>query len=410
MFGGNLKMAIATLRASKWRSLLTMFGIIVGVVSVVTTVSLGEGVKRQVLGQINRLGSDLITVRPGNLVTRDDKGTITSVNAIGTYGFGTGSLNDQDIATVQQTKYIKQSSPIGLLNSGLKSGDASYGEGFVLGVNQHMPDLLQQKVEFGSFYQDSDQNKQIAVIGKRVAEKLFNENVPIGQSFEIRGQEYVVRGVFEEFNGSTLSTGVDLNKAVFVPFDGIKEQVGNSLQVVQIIARPEKSSQTNDVIRELNQSFTTTHNGQQDVTILRQDENLTVTNTLLNILTSFIAGIAAISLLVGGIGIMNIMLVSISERTHEIGIRKAVGATNRQISRQFLLEAAVLSFVGGVLGVLLALLTNFIIRISTNLRPVVAWQVVLLAVAVAWLVGIVFGIIPAIQAARKDPIDALRYE
>ena len=159
---------------------------------------------------------------------------------------------------------------------------------------------------------------------------------------------------------------------------------------------------------QVNNALTASHGGQQDITVLRQDENLLVANDMLRLLTTFVTSIAAISLLVGGIGIMNIMLVSVSERTHEIGIRKAIGATNRQIRNQFMAEAVVLSFVGGIVGVVLSYLVNFILRIYTNFQPVITLPVIFAAVGVSLLVGITFGTIPAIKAARKDPIEALR--
>ena len=410
MFRGNLKMAFGSLKSARWRSLLTMFGIIVGVVSVVTTVSLGEGIKHQLLGQISHSGSDLITVRPGKIVSRDSSGAIQKVNLTYAYSFGGGSLSEGDINTVAQTNNVKQSSPIGLLAVGVKYGDQQYDDGLVLGSNELIPQLLQQKVEFGSYFSNGELKRNVAVVGKRVAEQLFKENVPIGMTMNIRGQDFVVRGVFEEFGANPLGVNADLNKAIFIPFPVLKELNGDSAQIVQILAKPSKPEKTNEVVATMTKNLATLHNAQEDVTILRSDENLLVTSSMLNLLTSFIAGIAGISLLVGGVGIMNIMLASVSERTHEIGIRKAIGATNRQIRSQFLTEAIILSLVGSLMGVILSLAVNFGIRITTNLKPVTTWPVMVIAAGVSIAVGIIFGITPAIKAARKDPIDSLRHE
>jgi putative ABC transport system permease protein len=150
------------------------------------------------------------------------------------------------------------------------------------------------------------------------------------------------------------------------------------------------------------------HSGQNDFTILKQEDNLAISNSVLNLLTSLITAVAAVSLVVGGIGIMNVMIVSVTERTHEIGIRKAVGATNQQILAQFMIESAVISFVGGVIGVISSILLNFMLRISTDLQPVVTLPIMGVAVLVALVVGIVFGVAPALNASRKDPIEALR--
>lgn len=409
MFSGNFRLALSRLRSSKWHSLLTMFGIIVGVVSVVTTVSLGEGIKHQVLSQVGQIGSDLITVRPGKVVTRDKNGTIVRVDPNSIYGFGSGSLSEDDLKTVSDVKNISKVVSINYLNSSPKTSDSknSYDAGFVLGTDPDFPNILQHKVEYGEYFSAAEEGRSLAIIGKRVAEQLFEENIPVGQSVVIRGHEYIVRGVFAEFGSSAIGQGIDLNKAVFIARPQLRDLAGDAAPLSRVLIRPQKGK-ADQVVRELNSALLKAHGGQQDVTVLKQDENLVVADDVLTLLTKFVASIAAISLLVGGIGIMNIMLVSISERTHEIGIRKAVGATNRQIRNQFMAEAIVISSVGGIVGVLLSLLISFIIRVTTNLQPVIAWPVVAIAVGVSIAVGIIFGTIPAIKAARKDPIDSLR--
>jgi ABC-type antimicrobial peptide transport system permease subunit len=385
-----------------------MFGIIIGIVSVITTVSLGEGIKHQVLGEINHLGSDLITVRAGRGVVRDDSGAIIKINPEFMYGFGSGSLSDQDVAIIQGSKLIKESSPIRLYSGSAKVENREYPDGFIIGSSPALPNLLQQKVEFGNYFSEAEDNRLVAVIGKRVAEQLFRENIPVGQTFSLRGQDFIVRGVFEEFKPGLLGQGIDLNKAIFVPNASIKEVVGTAAPVVRVLARPKTVADSNNAAISISKELRASHGGQNDITVLRQSENLEVTGGVLDILTAFIAAIAGISLLVGGIGIMNIMLVSVSERTYEIGIRKAVGATNRQIRSQFMAEAIMLSAVGGILGISISFALNFIIRVLTNLSPIITWPVVAIAFGVAFGVGVVFGTIPAVKAARKDPIDALR--
>lgn len=408
MRSGNIKLAYKTIRTSRWQSMMTMFGIVVGIVSVVTTISLGEGIKRQILGEVNKLGGNLITVRAGKAVQRDDKGNITKVNPDFLYGFGSGSLSEKDVTVVQSVSNLQDSSPVRLLYGSLKAANNEYSDGFVLGTSSTMPKLIDQKVEYGAYFGGGEDSRQVAVIGKRIAENLFKENVPIGQSITIRGQDFVVRGVFEEFNNNILGQGIDLNNAVFVPKDSLKQLAGDAAPVVRVLGTAKPDKDVKAVAKEIEKALTQSHDGQNDFSVIRQDENLEITGGVLNVLTGFIGAIAAISLLVGGIGIMNIMLVSVSERTHEIGIRKAVGATNSQIRKQFLSEAVVLSFLGGIAGVVLSFLVNFLIRVTTDLQPFITWPVVAIAAGVAIAVGIVFGTIPAIKAARKDPIEALR--
>lgn len=410
MFGDDIKMALAAVRTTKWRSVLTMFGIVIGIVSVVTTVSLGEGVKQQVIGQMNQIGSDLITIRPGRSVERDSHGNIKKINLAQSYGLASGSLSDQDLRVVTETPGLKEVSPISLIDAGATAAGRNYDDGVVLGTSPDLPALLQQKIDYGVYFTKDEQDRHVAVIGKRVAEQLFHENVPIGMTLTIRGQDFIVRGVFAEFSNTPLNSGIDYNKTIFIPYQQSKQLAAGNTPIVQILARPVQPDMAKESISSINQRLTAAHGGVSDFTVLKQDENLMVTNDLLSILTATIAGIAAISLVVGGIGIMNIMLVSVTERTREIGIRKAIGATNRQIVSQFITEAIVLSITGGVLGIVLSILCNYLIRITTNLKPIVTLPVIGLATFVSVAVGIIFGIAPALKAAHKDPIEALRYE
>lgn len=410
MFSGNVKMAIAAVRSSKWRSTLTMLGIIIGVVSVVIAVSLGEGVKHQVVGEINRLGSDLITIRPGKLVNRDSEGRITKVNFINGYSFNTGSLPANDLAVIQKTQNVNLVVPISIISGGAKVDGREYNTGYIVGTNSQLPDILKQKIAYGDFFTDSDGLAPAAILGRNVALKLFNESAPIGQLLTIHGQEFVVRGVFDTFQSPPLALGPDFNNAVFIPYGLAQQITGGNSQLIQVLVRPSSPDQTEPTIAALNQQLLKAHGQQEDFTVLRQDENLAVTNDVLNLLTGLIAGIAAISLLVGGIGIMNIMLVSVTERTREIGVRKAVGATNKQILSQFLVEALVLCCFGSLIGLATSGFIIFVIRVATHLQPVITWPIVIAAMLVSIGVGVLFGLMPAAKAARKDPIDALRFE
>lgn len=404
MFRNNLKLALASLNSAKWRSFLTMLGIIVGVVSVVTIVSIGEGVRQHVSLQINQLGPDLITVRPGQVVSRDASGTVTGYDVLGL--IAAGSLSEADWRGMEKVEHVRLTVPMNLVPGVLKTNDNSYSDGIVIGAPPGVPDVLNKEVEYGTFY--GKDGKEVAVIGKRIAERLFKENIPIGKSFEFRGRNFIVRGIFEEFETSPLVPSADYNNAVFIPYDVSKEIAGGQTQIYQVLLKPSSPDKAEQVANNIKAGLRAARGGQENFTVLRQDENLALTSSLLRMLTAMIAAVAAISLIVGGIGIMNIMLVSVSERTHEIGIRKAIGATNQQILSQFLLEAGVLSLVGGVVGVFFSILTNYLLRITTDLEPVITMEIVLLACLVSLAVGLFFGITPAMRAARKDPIEALR--
>lgn len=392
---------------SKWRSFLTMLGIIISVVSIVTIVSLGEGVKHQLNAQINHTGKDLITVRGGTIVDRNDKGEITRVNLLNL--FAGNNLNEADYQVVNGVSSLQIVVPFAAISGapetseGVRSNNIS-----TVATTGKAADALSQDVQYGGFFSDSDSNTATAVIGKEVAEQLFNEDAPVGKSFQLRGQRVVVQGVFKKFAASPLTPGIDYNNAIFVPYSFGQRVTAGSLQPYQILVRPKAGVPTNVAAYDVENALKQAHGGQTDFTVLEADDNLALASSALSLITSVVAAIAAVSLVVGGIGIMNIMLVSVSERTHEIGVRKAVGATNKQILRQFLTEAVVLSTTGGVIGVIFAILANYLLRVFTNLQPVITLPIVFVAVVVAVVVGSIFGVAPALQAARKDPIEALR--
>lgn len=407
MFSNNIKLSLHAIKMAKWRSLLTMLGIIIGVVSVITTVSLGQGVKSQVSKQVNYLGRDIITIRPGKVVTRDNNGTVTGINFISS--INTSNLTANDLQTIQNTSGVSEVVPLSVVNGTPHYDGRQFNQGVTLATNEFLPDLLKRKVEFGAFWSTNDDGKNIAVIGANVAHQLFNENVPIGKSFTFRQQDFIVRGVFES-SDSPLVPGVDFNSAIFIPEQTGKTLTNDGVQFFQIFVKPSDPKNVAGVMNSLRQNLKNAHGGEEDFSILSQPETLMATGTILNLLTGLVAGVAAISLFVGGIGIANIMLVSVSERIHEIGIKKAIGATNRQILREFLTEAIVLCFIGGLIGTFVAAILNILIRLFTNLQPVITWQVVVIANGVSLTVGIVFGVVPAFKAAHKDPIRALRNE
>jgi putative ABC transport system permease protein len=404
MISDNFRMAWNSLRSSRLRSFLTMLGIIIGVASVVTTVSLGEGVKRQVAGQLNQLGSDLITIRPG----RSSSNALSSVNVFSD-NVVAGSLNEHDIETIRKTEGVKHAVPLSVVTGEVKTAERSYDKGLVIGTSHELSEVINRKVEFGNFFGSGDSSRHVAIIGTKVAEDLFQEAIPMGKTMQIRGQDFQVRGVLENFETSPLTPGTNFNEAIFIPYESGKAISSDAAPpIYEILAKPTDAHKAQATIGAINDALKSAHKGETDFTVLNQQDSLAITNSVVLLITSLISGIAAVSLLVGGIGIMNVMLVSVSERTREIGIRKAIGATSRQIRTQFLIEAVVLSIWGAVIGMALAGLVNLILRITTDLQPVITWQVVAIAGAVSLVVGIVFGVTPAFKAARKDPIEALR--
>lgn len=405
---GHLKSGVAAVRNTKLRSFWTMLGVIIGVTSVITVVAIGTGIKQQVSGQIHHFGNNLITVRPAHV--QAGSGSSASGLALISGLDASGSLTDKDVDTVSSVPGVGASAPLTALGGDIRGENGRYGQGFIIGTTSDLPGLINQSVTYGGFLTADDVGSSAAVLGQRAAESMFDSDVPLGRSFTLNGERFIVRGVFNQFTAAPLSQGLDFNDAVFIPNDQAEKLSNGTASTYEILARPDSSRRTEAVADGIRRALGRTHAGQSGFSVLAGNQNLSASDSILGLLTKLIAGVAAISLLVSGIGIMNVMLVSVSERKHEIGIRKAVGATNRQILSQFMIESSVLSLWGGVIGVGLAFLIEIVLRLFTDLKPSISWQVVVLAAGVSLLVGVVFGTVPAVKAARKDPIEALRSE
>jgi putative ABC transport system permease protein len=403
---GHLKSGLDSVRGAKLRSFWTVLGVIIGVTSVITVVSIGQGIKQQIGGQIHHLGQNIITVRPAQLA--GSSGTSSGANALSGLGV-TSQLTAKDIEVISRTPGVAASAPLTILG-GPARGDRSYTGGVAIGTTSALPGLLNQSLIYGAFFSADDAGSNVAVLGQRASEALFNEDVPLGRSFSFHGQSFIVRGIFNQFTAVPLSQQADFNNAIFIPNDVAENLSRNTAPTYEVLARPDTAAQSGNMIARLEQALNKAHGGDSGLAVMSGNQNLASSGNILDLLTRFVAGVAGISLLVAGIGIMNVMLVSVTERRHEIGIRKAVGATNRQIMGQFMIEAGVLSLSGGIIGIVLAFIINVALRTLTDLAPVISWQIVLLASGVSLLVGIIFGTLPAIKAAYKDPIEALRSE
>lgn len=405
---GHIKAGIDSLRSARLRSFWTMFGVIVGVASVITIVAIGQGIKQQISGQIHQFGKDIITVRPSQLHTNTESGN-KSLNLLAGLTI-TSPLTYKDIDTVNRSKGVVASAPLTVVPGAVTSENGRYTSGFVLGTSSDLASLMNQSLAYGTFLNHDEGGINAAVIGQHAADMMFKDNVPLGSSFTFRGQTFIVKGIFNQFPLTPLSQQADFNNAIFIPNDVASDITKGTATTYTILVRPDRSKPVSYTVNNVKRALDRAHGGQSGFDVLTASQNMATTDEVLNLLTKLIAGTAAISLLVGGIGIMNVMLVSVAERMHEIGIRKAVGATNRQILNQFLIESSLLTLGGGIIGIAIAGLCVLFIRLATNLTPIITWQVVLLATLVSFLVGIVFGTAPALKAARKAPIDALRSE
>ena len=397
-------MAVNSLRSNKIRTFLTLLGIIIGVMSVTTIIALGEGVKRQVNQQINDLGSDLITVVPG----RDT--AISGYDSLrGTLGTSasTARLSEADLEGVSKLENIEYAGGVMQLDGSIAREEKKVNTR-ILAVGEKYLELTKQKLSQGQFFGGSLENNNTVILAENVAQDLFGSSDPIGSTVTIRGNNFVIIGVLSPNKG--FNVGQPISDMVLIPLPTGKTLNQDVVQLQQITVKLKDPAQAGATSVALKQELLKNHGGEEDFTITTQDQLVQTTDSVFKIVTGFTAAVASISLLVGGIGVMNIMLVTVTERTKEIGIRKAVGATRLQILMQFLIEALAITLTGGVLGILLSLVAGYVISSQTAIQPAMDLWIIALAAGVSLLVGIIFGTWPAIRAAHKDPIHALRHE
>lgn len=404
MIKQHARMAVNSLRSNKVRTFLTLLGIIIGVTSVTTVIGLGEGVKRQVNQQINDLGSDLITIVPGRNATIsgfDSLGGILGSSA------SSARLSEADLTSVSKLQNIDAAGGVMQLDSSIARGEKKRNIK-VLAVGEDYLELTRQKLTSGQFFGGNLENNNTVILASNVAQDLFGSDDPIGSSVTIRGTNFVIIGVLDASKGFNL--GRPINDLVLIPLPTGKMLNQDTAQLQQITVKVKDINQSKATAEAINDALLKNHSGEEDFTVTTQDQLVNTTDYVFRVLTGFTAAVASISLLVGGIGVMNIMLVTVTERTREIGVRKAVGATKLQIMMQFLVEALAITLAGGLIGILTSLLAGYIIRTQTAVKPAMDLWIILLATGVSLMVGIIFGTWPAIRAARKDPIEALRHD
>jgi putative ABC transport system permease protein len=409
MLKNHIKLARESLRSSRWRSFLTILGVTIGVVAVVSIISIGEGIKRQIQADVTVRGPDVVVVLPGNQLERAEDGSIESFNPFRAVGF---SLSESDVELIRSLNGVTDAVSFVRLPGVPQVDDVRTENIVVVATEGNVPLVLNQEVRFGTFFSINEQpsSRRFAVIGSHAAESLFGEPAPTGKSFQVGNQTYTVRGVFREFQTNAPElVSPNYNNTIFVSLQENRGATSGETQIYQVLVQPADGVDSADLALAIDQALLNRREGTRDFTVLDRGEQSLAYQSLLTDVTIALAAIAAIALFVAGIGIMNIMFVSVSERTAEIGVRKAIGATNGQILAQFVIEAVVLSLSGGIFGVLAALAVNYLLRISTALQPVILPEVMLGAVAVSFVVGVVFGAVPAFRAAHKNPIDALRF-
>jgi len=399
-----IRISINSVKVNKMRSFLTMLGIIIGVSAVIAMVAIGQGASKSVSSSIQGLGSNLLIVSPGQA----QQGGIK----LGAGSFETLTLADAD--AIRKESAIAGAAPDVSQPSQVVMGDQNYAT-TIEGTTADYPTVRSTEVQRGRFFTDFEVMSQanVAVVGTQVVENLMGDAGanPVGQTIEINQMKFTIIGELAS-QGSQGATNND--DRIVIPITTAMNRLFDLTKVRTIFVSAKSNDLMNQAQFEITEAVRAQHHlepaDNDDFQITSQAQILSTAQGVTGVLTALLAGIAGISLVVGGIGIMNIMLVSVTERTREIGIRKAIGATRSAIMAQFLIEAIVLSLFGGLIGIMLGVGISTLVDKVTTLHPAITLSPILYAFFFSMIIGVVFGVYPARKAARLNPIDALRYE
>ena len=403
MYKESFLMAWASLIANKMRSILTMLGIIIGVAAVIALVSIGNGVKQDIQNSISSLGSNLLMVMPGAPRTPGVRPSAGSMK----------SLKVSDYEAISKLDGVKAASPMTNGSYVVIYQNKNWTTS-VSGVSYNYLDVNNWSMKSGRFLSEKNvQNRErVAVVGKTVVKNLFGDEDPVGAEIRVKNIPFRIIGVLNSKGSGAM--GNDQDDMLFIPYTTAMERVEgvDYLRMIYVVGKDENGI---DRLQSDIENLLRVRHGIKDTNL--DDFNIQNMNSIMETmeettgtLTLFLGAVAAISLVVGGIGIMNIMLVSVTERTREIGVRKALGATYSVIVTQFLIEAVVISLMGGIIGIILGIGSSKLIGMASGMSTVISIPTIVMSFAFSMAIGLIFGIYPARKAAKLNPIDALHYE
>jgi len=408
----TIKISLAGLKANKLRSALTILGIVIGITSIILVVSIGNGAQGLILGEIQSMGSRTLTVEPGAPSKGFQENMMNVFRA---------SLVEKDLEALQKKSnvpHLQDIIPLVYTSDAINYENESY-TGTILGASEKLFDFYNLTPSQGSFFTEDDvkEKSDNCVIGSTVAEKLFGANDPIGQKIRVHNKTLRVIGVLPEKGGGF---SFNYNQAIIAPYTTVKDYILGQKHYNEFILRVDDEKNIDTTVADIQITMRNSHGitdpEKDDFNVMTQKDLMKTVGTVTTVMTLFLAMVAAISLLVGGVGIMNVMFISVTERTKEIGLRKALGATNGDILNQFLFEAIYLTMVGGFLGIFFGSLFSYVAAIGLSTALSSTWVFTFPYNAAVWgiltsvIIGIVFGIYPAYSASKKNPIEALRYE
>lgn len=398
-----IQSAFTALRINVLRTFLTMLGIIIGISSVILIYSIGQGAVAFVNNELSTFGTDMFQVNPGT-------------SAIASLAGGADTITQEDVEAIRKDTSLTNIETVGAFatTSTVVSANDTDKTMLIYGMSPEIVDILKPNMAYGDFFSADDNlnSERVVVIGKKASETFFGTDTDsVGEKVKIDNKTFKIIGVAT--SGSVLF-GSFFDNALFIPLNTALHQVTGSSKIREVDIGVKDPNLMNETINQVSELLRDRHNlkegEQNDFIVASATDALSTVETVTNVLTLIIVAISAISLVVGGVGVMNIMLVSVTERTKEIGLLKAIGAQEKDILLQFLIEAMVMTGLGGIMGIILGILGAWGISLVVGIPLVVNPIAVIIAVSVSMLVGIIFGMYPARNAARLSPIDALRYE
>lgn len=400
----HIQNAYQSLRSNRLRSYLTMLGVTIGVASITTILALSAGASKVVSDQVDALGGNIAVVRPGAAST-DPISSLTDVKPH--RDFAASTLTEYDLSLIKQLDHVQYAAPLMILGGSVKADTTAPDSTPIVASTPDLAIISGLEIRDGQFLDDSI-SPDTAVIGTQLSVNIFGTEQAIGKTLTARGKTFTVIGVLKRMDDPINYNSIDFDNAVIINLVSGKQLNQGLSQIQQINIRSDSVANLNQTIIDSNKKLLESHRGENDFSILSGDQISQPTSQLFYAIAGVTAAVAAISLLVGGIGIMNIMLVSVAERTREIGIRKALGASNSDIAAQFLIESLAIGIGGGISGFLLGYALAFAISTFLTFDPILNWQIAAVALGISLVMGTFFGLYPAIRAARKDPIDSLR--
>ncbi len=403
--------AIKELKTNKLRSILTMLGIVIGISSIMIIMAIGGGARKLIVDQVEIFGSDLVAINPG----KEPNGISGFAQA-----YLKKSLKISDYKALKNKENIPDAKLVVPVVSGNVS--ASYENDFIysslIGSNEKVFDLYKMNIINGNKFSKSDvlSSNKVVVLGKDAVNDLFGLQDPIGKKIKIKGTLFRVVGVTSSQSAAFLG----FDRMIIMPYTSAMNYVLGIKYFQEIDIKVSSISKINSVVKDINNLLRNRHNisdsSKDDFFVTTPEEGMKSINSIFDAITAFLAFVAAISLVIGGIGMMNIMFISVTQRTREIGLRKAIGATDKNIMFQFLIESSILTSFGGIIGIIFGIILTWIISIivssllNMQFPFYISIPAILLGVSVSILVGAIFGVYPAIKASKKSPIKSLRYE